>query len=261
MNRGTASDSKTAASHVAASLEGKVVAVTGAARGMGMAHVHACIELGAQVLVLDVRDELGVEVADRYEDRALYVHTDVTDERDWARSVAAGLSAFGRIDGLVNNAGILVAKTLLDTSVEEYERVVAVNQRSVFLGMKAFVRPMLESGGGSIVNISSTAGLVGIAECFAYSASKFAVRGMSKAAAIELAPFGVRVNSVHPGDTLTPMIQELGDTDAVPDTSMIPLQRYANPYEISSAVCFLLSDSSSYMTGAELVLDGGYTAS
>jgi 3alpha(or 20beta)-hydroxysteroid dehydrogenase len=143
--------------------------------------------------------------------------------------------------------------------VAEFDRVIDVNQKSVFLGMRAIVPQMRARGTGSIVNISSTAGLVGIGECFAYSASKFAVRGMTKAAAVELAADGIRVNSVHPGDTKTPMIENLLASDAVPEVSSIPLGRFAAPSEIASAVAFLLSPASSYMTGAEMVLDGGYT--
>jgi len=160
----------------------------------------------------------------------------------------------------VNNAGVLIARSLLETTTDEYERSTAVNQKGVFLGMRAAVPLLVAAGGGSIVNISSTAGLVGIGECFAYSASKFAVRGMTKAAAVELASLGIRVNSVHPGDTRTPMIEALADSEAVPETSQIPLGRHAEPTEISEAVCFLLSAGASYITGAELVVDGGYTA-
>jgi 3alpha(or 20beta)-hydroxysteroid dehydrogenase len=242
------------------SLEGKVIVVTGAARGMGRAHVDACIELGAQVLMLDILDGKGADAAREYGARARYVHADVSDEGSWCHALELGLATFGRIDGLVNNAGILRAKSLMDTSAEDFERTVAVNQTSVFLGMKSVAPVLRTNPGGSIVNISSTAGLVGIGECFAYTASKFAVRGMTKAAAIELASWGVRVNSVHPGDTVTPMIEGLSGSAAVPDASAIPLGRFAVPREISGAVCFLLSDVASYITGAEIVIDGGYTA-
>lgn len=240
------------------SLQGKVIAITGAARGMGLAHARACVELGAHVVMMDVRDQLGESAARELGSQVHYVHADVTEESDWERALSIAIDKFGGLQGLVNNAGILTVASMLNTSRADYDRIIAINQTGVFLGMQAAVPLMLRSGGGSIVNVSSTAGLVGIEECFAYSASKFAVRGMTKAAAIELAGTGVRVNSVHPGDTKTPMMEGV-DSPAVPSTSAIPLGRYAEADEIASGVCFLLSDASSYMTGAELVLDGGYT--
>lgn len=241
-------------------LEDKVVMVSGAAQGMGRTHVDMCVELGANVAMLDVQNELGMAALEEHGDRVVYIATDVTNEGAWARAVERTLNAFGRIDGLVNNAGILVARSMRETSPADFRRVTEVNQMGVFLGMRAVVPALEACGNGSIVNISSTAGLVGIGDCFAYSASKFAVRGMTKAAAVELAPHGIRVNSVHPGDTRTPMIEHLEHSAAVPDISAIPMARFAMPREISAAVCFLLSSASSYMTGSEVVLDGGYTA-
>lgn len=242
------------------SLNGKVIVVTGGAQGMGRAHVDMCVQLGARVALLDVQDDLGQAAIELHGGRVIYIRTDVTSEAAWSHAIDTTLSAFGRLDGLVNNAGILVAKSMRETSVTDFQRVVDVNQQGVFLGMRTIAPHLEANGGGSIVNISSTAGLVGIGECFAYSASKFAVRGMTKAAAVELAPARIRVNSIHPGDTHTPMIEDLGASEAVPDVSTIPLARFAMPQEIATAVCFLLSSASSYMTGAELVLDGGYTA-
>ena len=240
------------------SLAGKVIIITGGMGGMGQAHARACTALGAQTVLVDV-----VENKSRLSSSAaepLYVKADVSSESDWNRVIDLVSHEYGRLDGLVNNAGILSAKPLAETTTSDFDRIVAINQRGVFLGMKA-ARPLLvESGGGSIVNISSTAGLVGIGDCFAYSASKFAVRGMSKSAAVELAAEGVRVNSIHPGDTLTPMIQGLHETAAVPDVSAIPLGRFATPLEMTGVVCFLLSDAASYITGAEIAVDGGYTA-
>jgi len=242
------------------SLAGKVVLVTGAARGMGRAHVESCIEGGASVVLTDVLDDLGEQVSRTFPShRAIYVHADVTDERHWDRALDVAQTTFGRVDGLVNNAGILLERSLRDTTVNDFNKVVAVNQTGVFLGMRAVAPIMAAAGGGSIVNISSVGGLVGFRDCFAYVASKYAVRGMSRAAALELAPVGVRVNAVFPGDTLTPMIEGSG-TDAVAAPEAIPMQRHGVPSEIAGAVRFLLSDASSFMTGAELAVDGGYSA-
>ncbi|RNM11797.1 glucose 1-dehydrogenase [Nocardioides pocheonensis] len=242
------------------SLIDRVVVITGAARGMGRAHVETCIEAGARVVLTDVLDDLGADLCRSLPDgRAVYVHADVSTEGDWDRVVDVAQARFGRVDGLVNNAGILLERSLRETSVDEFNRVVAVNQTGVFLGMRAIAPLMEAAGGGSIVNISSVAGMVGFREAFAYTASKFAVRGMSKAAALELASHNIRVNAVFPGDTLTPMIEGSG-SDAVADTGSIPLRRYGVPSEIAAVVRFLLSDAASYMTGAELTVDGGYVA-
>ena len=242
------------------SLAGKVVVITGAARGMGRAHVDSCIEAGALVVLADVLDDLGVELSAALpEGRAAYVHADVSDDDHWRRVLDVAQTRFGRVDGLVNNAGILLERGLRDTSMDQFNRVVSVNQAGVFLGMRALAPVMAEGGGGSIVNISSVGGLVGFRDCFAYVASKYAVRGMSRAAALELAPDGIRVNAVFPGDTLTPMIEGSG-SDAVAEPDAIPMARYGMPTEIAAVVRFLLSDASSFMTGAELAVDGGYTA-
>lgn len=242
------------------SLVGKVVIITGAARGMGQAHVETCIDGGAKVVLTDVLDDLGNALcANLPTDRAVYVHADVAAERDWDRVLEVTLNRFGAVDGLVNNAGILLERSLRDTTVEEFNRVVGVNQTGVFLGMRAVSPHMVAAGRGSIVNISSVAGLVGFRDCFAYTASKYAVRGMTKAAALELADHGVRVNAVFPGDTLTPMIEGL-DTDAVAQPDSIPMRRYGRPAEIAATVRYLLSDASSFVTAAEIAVDGGYTA-
>lgn len=238
------------------SLTNKVILITGAAGGMGKTHTKACLDQGAEVVLTDVVEPQGHIDSER----VTFIKADMSSSKDWETLVKTIDDVHGRLDGLVNNAGILATHTLEETSEEEFDRVIAINQKGVFLGMH-FCLPLLKkSTSGSIVNISSTAGLVGIGECFAYSASKFAVRGMTKAAAIELAHVGIRVNSVHPGDTLTPMIEGLSDSAAVPDVSHIPLGRFALPEEISRAVTFLLSEASSYITGTEMVVDGGYTA-
>ncbi len=237
-------------------LENKVILITGASGGMGKTHTQACLDQGSYVVLTDV-----VEPSDLVaSERVSFVKADVSRSEDWQKLVGEIDKQHGRLDGLVNNAGILKTHSLEQTSEDEFDRIISINQKGVFLGMK-YCLPLLEkSESPSIVNISSTAGLVGIGECFAYSASKFAVRGMTKAAAVELADKGIRVNSVHPGDTLTPMIEGLSDSAAVPDVSHIPLGRFAQPEEISQAVTFLLSDQSSYMTGTEIIVDGGYTA-
>lgn len=238
------------------SLTNKVVLITGAAGGMGQTHTQACLDLGANLVLTDVVEPQSL--IDN--DRVTFIKADVSSSQDWNALAKTIENQFGRLDGLVNNAGILTTHSLEETSEEEFDRVIAINQKGVFLGMHHCLPLLKKSSAASIVNISSTAGLVGIGECFAYSASKFAVRGMTKAAAIELAKMGIRVNSVHPGDTLTPMIEGLGDSAAVPDISHIPLGRFAQPEEISRAVTFLLSGASSYITGTEITVDGGYTA-
>lgn len=242
------------------SLAGKVVLITGAARGMGSAHVKTCIQAGARVVLADVLDDVGRELCHSLPTgRAAYIHMDVSRESDWGRALDFAHEQFGHVDGLVNNAGILLERGLRDTTVDDFNRVVAVNQTGVFLGMRAVSPVMTAAGDGSIVNISSVGGLVGFRDCFAYVASKYSVRGMSRAAALELAPAGVRVNTVFPGDTLTPMIEDAG-SESVAEPDAIPMSRYGMPTEIAAAVHFLLSDASSFMTGAEVAVDGGYTA-
>lgn len=240
------------------SLRDKVILITGASGGMGRTHVDVCTQLGAQVVMVDVSEPAAG--AHTHEDRTTFIRASVSSADDWHEVARTVEGKFGRLDGVVNNAGILLTQTLEETAPEDFDRIIEVNQRGVYLGMRATLPLLKRAGSGSIVNVSSTAGLVGIAGCFAYSASKFAVRGMTKAAAIELASWRIRVNSIHPGDTLTPMIAGLENTSAVPDTSTIPLSRFAEPMEISRAVAFLLSNAAAYITGAELVVDGGYTA-
>ncbi|MFN8205546.1 MAG: glucose 1-dehydrogenase [Solirubrobacteraceae bacterium] len=236
-------------------VQGKVAIVTGGARGMGAAHARALVDHGARVVVADLREDEGRALAAELGDAARFAGLDVTDEAGWAATVQAALDAFGRLDVLVNNAGILDVRRLEDTSLADYRRVVEVNQIGPYLGMRAVVAPMRRAGGGSIVNVSSTAGMVGYTDFFAYTAAKWAVRGMTKAAAAELARDGIRVNSVHPGDIETPMI---GGID-VP-TDAIALGRLGRPEEVAMLVVYLASDESSYTTGAEHVVDGGYTA-
>ena len=240
-------------------LSGKVAIITGAAQGMGAAHAKLFVEHGAKVILTDLNEEKGNAFAAELGENALFVKQNVTSEEDWATVIAKAEEAFGPVNILVNNAGITMAKNMLDITVEEYRRIVDINQVSVFLGMKTVAASMMKAGGGSIVNISSMNGLV--AGAVGYTDTKFAVRGMTKAAAINLAPMGIRVNSVHPGVIATPMVVQQDTKAAVEEFAKhIPLKRVAQPEEVSNMVLFLASDESSYSTGSEFVIDGGLTA-
>ena len=244
-------------------LDGKVALITGGARGMGKSHVRHFVAEGARVVFGDVLDDKGEYVAAGLGEQACrYIHHDVTSEEDWAAAVRLATEAFGRLDVLVNNAGILTFARIADMPLADFRRVLEVNAVGCWLGMKAVTGPMTESGGGSIVNISSIEGFTGADGLSAYSASKFAVRGMTKVAARELARFGIRVNSVHPGGVLTRMIVEVADarTDGEAFIKAMPLGRFAEPVEISRLVAYLASDESSYSTGSEFIADGGILA-
>ena len=248
-------------------LEGKVALVSGAARGMGRVEAQRFADEGARVAVCDVRDDEGKAVAEALGAAAIYQHLDVTSEADWAQAVAAVVSTFGRLDVLVNNAGIADAAPLAEMTLESYRRVTEVNQTGVFLGMKAVIEPMTAAGGGSILNISSIDGMVGMNGLTGYVASKWAVRGMTKTAAMELGHRNIRVNSIHPDFIHTNM----GAREGVPPEEvherldeyagrMAPLGRAGVPDDIAKLAVFLASDESSYATGAEFVVDGGLTA-
>ena len=240
-------------------LEGKVAIITGAAQGMGAAHATEFIKQGAKVVLTDLNEEKGAALAAELGENALFVKQDVTSEQGWADVVAAAEEKFGPVNVLVNNAGISLNKFMLELSLDEYMKIVNINQVSVFLGMKAVAGSMIKAGGGSIVNISSINGLVGGA--VGYTDTKFAVRGMTKAAALNLAHMGIRVNSVHPGVIATPMIMQEDAKEAIEEfAKQIPLKRVSQPEEVSQVVVFLASDESSYSTGAEFVVDGGITA-
>jgi len=244
-------------------LDGKVALITGGARGMGKSHVRHFVAEGARVVFGDVRDDQGRHVAAGLGERScLYLHHDVTSEDDWAAAVALAVEAFGRLDVLVNNAGILAFAPIAEMPLADFRRVLEVNAVGCWLGMKAVIDPMTNGGGGSIVNISSIEGFTGAAGLSAYSASKFAIRGMTKVAAQELAQFGIRVNSVHPGGVLTRMIVESAGarSDGEAFVRSMPLGRFAEPVEISRLVAYLASDESSYSTGSEFVADGGLLA-
>ena len=244
-------------------LEGKVAIVTGAARGQGAAAARLFAAEGARVVIADVLDDLGTELAASLGESAVYRHLDVSSEEDWQRTVDETVHTLGSVDVLVNNAGILRFAALPDMPLEDYLRVVTVNQVGTFLGMKTVAKPMIAAGQGSIVNISSVEGLAGMPYLTAYTATKFAIRGMTKVAALELGPMGIRVNSVHPGMIVTDMVKDAAgghDIDLSPAAKRIPLRRMGQSEDIAEVVLFLASDRSSYVTGAELAADGGATA-
>ena len=245
-------------------LEGKVALVTGGARGMGAAEARLFVKEGAQVAAADVLDDAGEALATELGDAAAYLHLDVTSEDDWTSAVSQTVERFGTLDVLVNNAGILKFAAIEQMSLRDYRQVIDVNQVGVFLGMRAVIATMKDSGrGGSIVNISSVEGIRGAPMLVAYAASKFAVHGMTKAAAVELGTYGIRVNSVHPGGIDTPMVraQGLEDVDLDKVFRGIPLGRAGVPEDVAQVVAFLASDDSAYCTGAAFVVDGGATAS
>jgi 3alpha(or 20beta)-hydroxysteroid dehydrogenase len=243
-------------------LDGKVAIVSGAARGQGEAEARMFVAEGAKVVLGDILDDLGEKVAIDLGDDARYVHLDVSNADDWKSAVDTAVSTFGKLDVLINNAGVLKVGMIEDQSLDEYMAVIKVNQVGCFLGMQAAVPALKAAGGGSIVNTSSVSGLIGTVGLVAYTASKFAVRGMTKVAAMELGPFNIRVNSVHPGGIDTEMVRlpEFDDVDTDAAFGAQPIARVGQPEEIAKMMVFLASDDSSFSTGAEFIADGGYTA-
>ncbi|NUS45396.1 MAG: glucose 1-dehydrogenase [Mycobacteriaceae bacterium] len=241
-------------------LTGKVALITGAARGQGAAEARLFAARGASVVITDVLTEQGGKLAESLGSAAIFVPHDVSSAAGWATAVDAALDAFGRLDVLVNNAAIYTAKALTDTTADELEKILRVNLVGAFHGIQAVVGPMAQAGGGSIVNISSQAGLEGLMGHAAYGASKWGLRGLTKTAALELGPAAIRVNSVHPGPILTPMIGHLGLHSGPGSFPTLPLQRVGLPEEVAAAVAFLASDAAAYITGAELTVDGGLAA-
>jgi len=234
-------------------LTGRVAIVTGGARGMGAADARRLHTEGAKVVVADVLEAEGEALAAELGDGAVFVRLDVADEASWAAAVSAAEKAFGPVTILVNNAGILSYAPVDQVALEDLVRVLNVNLVGVMLGMKTVVPGMKAAGGGSIVNISSAAGLVPMVGLHAYTASKWGVRGVTKSAALELGHDGIRVNSIHPGGVATPMA---GDGEGMSfDKQAMP--RIGQPEEVAAAVAFLASDDASYVTGAELAVDGG----
>jgi 3alpha(or 20beta)-hydroxysteroid dehydrogenase len=238
-------------------LDGKVAIITGAARGQGAAEARLLAANGASVVLTDILAEQGEAVAADIGDAARFVEHDVASEAGWAKVVETAISAFGSVDVLVNNAAISKPLKLEDTDLATYQQVIEVNQVGVFLGMRAVLEPMKRAGGGSIINVASVAGLQGTSTLFAYTASKWAVRGMSKSAALELARYNIRVNVINPGVIDTPI------NDANPEkmnqvlVQTTPMRRMGDPDEIAEAVLFIASDAASFATGADFTIDGG----
>ncbi|NED86533.1 glucose 1-dehydrogenase [Streptomyces sp. SID11233] len=253
-------------------LDGRTVLISGAARGQGEQEARLFAAEGARVVIADVLDEQGEALAKELgEEAALFVHLDVSQEADWQAAVAAAKGAFGRIDGLVNNAGILRFNELVTTPLEEFQAIVQVNQVGAFLGIKTVAPEIVAAGGGTIVNTSSYTGLTGMAFVGAYAATKHAVLGLTKVAAVELAAKGVRVNAVCPGAVDTAMSNPaMLDPDADQEESkgavdalyrkLVPLGRIGRPEEVAALALFLTSDDSSYITGQPFVIDGGWLA-
>ena len=245
-------------------LTGKVALITGAARGMGAAEAQLFAREGAKVVLADVLDHEGqhltAEINRASPGQCAYAHLDVTSASDWQTAVALAVRTFGSLGILVNNAGIYRTSGVEQTTEPEWQRVIDVNQKGVWLGMKAAIHAMRQAGGGSIINISSIFGLIGSGGSAAYHATKGAVRLLSKTAAAEFAPFNVRVNSVHPGIIATPMVEALSETERKAVASAGCIKREGRPEEVAYGVLFLASDEASYITGAELVIDGGFTA-
>jgi 3alpha(or 20beta)-hydroxysteroid dehydrogenase len=241
-------------------LIGKVVIITGGAGGLGAAFARHIITRDGKVVLADLLDDEGKRLADELGAQARYTHLDVTDPEQWAEAVQFTLTEFGTLNGLVNNAGVSTGQYLEHEPVAHFRMVMEVNLVGVFNGLQAVISPMRSAGGGSIVNISSAAGLFGLAFTAGYGASKWGVRGLSKIAAVELASDHVRVNSVHPGMTYTPMTINVGIQVGEGNYPNTPMGRVAAAEEIAGAVGYLLSDDATYVTGAEIAVDGGWTA-
>ena len=244
-------------------LEGKVALITGGARGQGDAEARRFVAEGAKVAITDLRNVLGEQLVAELGPDTFYQQLDVTREDDWDAAVAATVERFGKLDILVNNAGIGAFGTLEGLDLKTHHEMIDINLHGVYLGMRAAKAALVATGNGAIVNISSIDGIVGVLGMTSYSGSKFAVTGMTRSAAIELGPLGVRANSIHPGVINSPMVQE-----APPETrarldrlmDMQPIRRMGEPEEIASLALFLASDEASYITGAQFVIDGGHLA-
>ena len=238
-----------------ARVAGKVALISGGARGMGAAHAELLVAEGAKVVIGDILDAEGEATAARLGDSVRFVHLDVTKPDDWNTAVSAAVDGFGGLDILVNNAGIANFAPIEDYTLEQWNLIIAINLTGTFNGIKAAIPALKKSGHGSIINISSTAGIKGVAALPGYTAAKFAVRGLTKEIAIDLGRYNIRANSIHPGNIRTPMTEGLDV-----DQSLVPLGRMGDASELSAMVLFLASDESSFSTGAEFIADGGETA-
>ena len=249
-----------------ARLEGKVALISGGARGQGAVEARMFAEEGASVVIGDILDDQGRQTEAELQElgyNVTYVHLDVTSESDWEAAVQSAVDTYGKLDVLLNNAGILIRKNIEETTEDDWDRIFAVNAKGVFLGTKAAIPAMRDAGGGSIINIASTAGLVGSPNGSAsYTATKGAVRLFTKSTAIQHAREGIRCNSIHPGPIETDMIADTLYDPANMALRMqrLPLGRVGKPSEIAYGAIYLASDESSFVTGSELVIDGGTTA-
>lgn len=243
-------------------LDGKVALISGGARGMGKAHVRRFVEEGAKVVFGDVLEEEGAKLAADIGDDCRFLRMDVTDPADWQRAVDTAVSTYGGLNVLLNNAGIIRHRNIEEQDLNDFKLVLDVNLVGQWLGVKAVIAPMKEAGGGSIINVSSVEGFIAAAGMSAYAASKFGVRGLTKAAARELGEFNIRVNSIHPGGIFTSMSLDPEVVAATADSAdsflkSLPLGRLGKTAEVTGLMVFLASDESSYCTGSEVQIDGG----
>jgi NAD(P)-dependent dehydrogenase (short-subunit alcohol dehydrogenase family) len=244
-------------------LDGKVALITGAARGQGEAEARLFAQEGAKIVLTDILVDQGQQAAASIQTgggEATFVQLDVSNPNEWTEVVRHAVQTYGRLDILVNNAGIALRAGLVDTTVADWDRLMDINLKGVFLGMQHAIPAMLDSGGGSVINISSTSGIVGFPGGTAYHSAKGGVRLLTKATAAEYAKQGIRVNSIHPGIIETPMTDNMAEARTALLLDRTPMGRKGRPIEIAYGALFLASDESSFMTGAELVIDGGMTA-
>lgn len=240
-------------------LDGKIAVITGGAKGIGAATARLFVAAGAQVVLTDIDEAVGQKTASTIGPDCHFLAQDVSNQTDWQQVIAQANDRFGEIDILVNNAGIFRVHGTLETSLNDWNQMVAINQTGTYLGIQAVVPNMKKRGSGSIINMSSIAGLSGNPNAPAYAATKWAVRGLTKSVALELAPHGIRVNSVHPGLISSGMLSELNSTDTRLD-ARVPLGRQGTPDEVASVILFAASDDSAHCTGHEFVVDGGIKA-